>query len=796
MIERPVVSIAVTGIGAFSSIGKDADEMSANLRAGNSGIGLISLFDTAGLKIKHAAEIPDYNPNQYFTAGQLATLDRTSQFAQIAAKQAIADSGLDFDALNKDRIALVSGVCSGTYDGPQDASLTDSDLARRTVLRVRHYQNAMLAKELDIHGLQASVSTACASSSTALAYAYEILQSDRADYVLVGGADGLLFVTYAGFYALGAMAERPCSPFSTGVGVSFGEGSGFVVLEKLSSARQRGAKIYGELAGYGSTGDAYHYTSPHPSGEGLRRAMEAALRRSHATVDDIDYINAHGTGTRDNDTAESLAITDLCAGKRTPPPVSSTKSFTGHTLGAAGILEFITCLLAARDEFVPPTANFEAARPGCDLDYVPNKARAGSVDFFLSSSAAFGGVNTVVAGRRVPNLTSRTRRVPRIAITGIGVVSPAGCGVAAFRQSLTRGPVPFPSVDRFNVSDCAAKTAALVRDFKPRQLTPSIDVRRLDLINQFASVSASLAYSDACLTTQPADPERIGAVMALAAGPVGTHEAFQKNLAEKGVEGVSAKFFPAIVISTLGGQVCQTLNLKGLNSTICDGVGAGLHGFAHAYEMLRGSDRENQIILVAPDELCHWLFRNMDLAGVLADDMRPYHPDSRGSVAAEGSFALVLERLDVAQARGARIYAEVLGYGASCGTTNVFDETVSSEWLAKSMSCALRDATAEPREIDFAVGIGHGRPAYDNAEKEALRTVLGESAPVSLPARLLGLGVSGCGAAALTLGALGLHDQTVYLSQSQSKPASLRKSLVFGGSEHGNCAAFVLGVPQ
>jgi 3-oxoacyl-[acyl-carrier-protein] synthase II len=799
-MQRPGVCVVVTGVGSFSAIGKNSDEMAQSLRAGRSGIGPITLFDTANLKVRHAAEI-NYDPNACFSAEEQAHLDRTTQFALIAAREAVADSKLDFSQLAPERIALITGVCSGAFPLPDVADMPEVDRAIREISHVRTVQTAKVAKELNIHGLQASISTACASSTTALAYAFELLQAGKADVALVGGADGLLYLTFAGFYALGAMPPEPCSPFSTNTGVSFGEGAGFVVLESLERAQKRGSKIYGEIAGYGCTGDAYHITSPHPSGEGLRRAMEEALLRSEATVDDIDYVNAHGTGTRDNDTAESLAVSDLCNDKRTPPPMSSTKSFYGHTLGAAGILEFITCLLAARDGFLPPTLQFVTARPGCDLDYVPNQARKADVNFFLTNSAAFGGVNTVVAGRLVPRATKKARDISRIVITGIGIVSPAGCGVQEFREALAGNNPQFSKPDRFDVSDCTSKYAGLVRNFKPRQLTPTLDVRRLDLLNQYASVSAGLAYTDSCLSTCAVNPERIGSVLALAAGPVGTTALFEKDLEEKGIEGVGAKYFPAVVMSTVGGQVCQTLSLKGINSTIADGVGAGLVGAIHAFEMLRASKKEDQIIVVAPDEISKRLFRTLDLVGLMpaeASDMKPYQANSQGFVLGEGSVALVLERLESAKARGARIYAEILGCGSTCDTRNALDPNIDGKWIEKCMSTALRDAHTAPNEIDFAVGLGSGIPIYDEVEQASFEAVLGRSVPLSSPVTLLGLGLASSGAAALAMGAMGLFDKKVYLQSAGNKnaPVSFRKSLVFGSSEIGNRSAMVLGIPE
>lgn len=210
-----------------------------------------------------------------------------------------------------------------------------------------------------------------------MATALTLLEGNEVEAVIVGGADAYSLFTYAGFYALGAMSENPTSPFSKDIGVSFGEGAGCMVIESAERARKRGASIHGTLLGCGTSSDAYHVTSPHPSGAGLLRAMKLALSEADLAPASIDYINAHGTGTQDNDVTETLGIRSLYENDDRIPPVSSSKSFFGHTLGAAGVLEFIVSLLGMKEGFFPPTLNFTAPRAGCDLDYVPNSIRKG-----------------------------------------------------------------------------------------------------------------------------------------------------------------------------------------------------------------------------------------------------------------------------------------------------------------------------------------------------------------------------------------------------------------------------------
>jgi 3-oxoacyl-[acyl-carrier-protein] synthase II len=389
--------IAVTGIGIVSPIGGSVEEVVTRLRAGVGAIEPIRSFDTTGLDFQHAAEIGEPLPREL----DGVPLDRTAALGVVAAERAVADATLDHAVWDETRVALVVGICAGgskDRSGPAAVGAGRPAEAAEGFLAASHFaQTAAIARRLSVHGASLTISTACASSGSALAHGWDLLRQNRADVVLAGGADAFSFFTYAGFHALGAMAPAPASPFSVGLGVSFGEGAGFVVIERLPAARSRGAKIYGLLLGYGVTADAYHMTSPDPSGEGLSHAMASAVESAGVPLERVDYVNAHGTGTRDNDLAETLAIKRLFGEGRSIPPVSSTKSFFGHTLGAAGVLEFIVSLLAQQQGFIPPTINYQGARPGCDLDYVPNQARSGRVRVFLSNSAAFGGVNVALA---------------------------------------------------------------------------------------------------------------------------------------------------------------------------------------------------------------------------------------------------------------------------------------------------------------------------------------------------------------------------------------------------------------
>ncbi|HEX9283128.1 MAG TPA: beta-ketoacyl-[acyl-carrier-protein] synthase family protein, partial [Gemmatimonadales bacterium] len=703
-VKAPRIPIAITGIGVFTPIGTNPTALLESIKRGVGGIGTIEAFNTENLKVRHAAEIRDYDPLRYFSSEEVDRTDRTAQFAILAARQALADGAIEETELTAGKVGLVVGVCAGGQGDRNTALHGEMPWSSRRRAEVfyrtsQYAQTDAVAETLGLRGPRATISTACASSGSALGYAYDLLQSRKLEVVIAGGADAFSLHTYAGFYALGAMAEAPCAPFSAEIGVTFGEGAGFVVLEPMDRALARGAKIYGELFGYGASGDGHHITAPHPTGEGLQRAMRQALTNTGLEAGDVDYINAHGTGTRDNDCAESLAIRGLYGDGAAPPappppPVSSTKSFFGHTLGAAGVLEFITTLLCQNEGIVPPTLNFSTPRLGCDLDYVPNQARPARVRYFLSNSAAFGGVNAVlVGGRANPERPRPERMLDGVGITGIGIVSPIGHGVEAFLGGLREGRSGISQLDRFDAEGFACRRAGLVRDFRPRRLAPRLDLRRVDRVSQFAAVAASLALTHAGLDGVAIQEERKGVVLGLTRGPAETQEQFMASLRDDGLENLSARYFPAMVVSTIGGRIAQYFGLKGLNSTLVDGTTSGLQALIHAFEYLRQNASVDVLVVVAADEIGALYFKLFDRLGVLSGNgFGPYHPEAGGMVLGEGAVALVLERFGSAARRGGRILAELCGYGLTSDPRGFMGAAPEGHELERAARLALAEA--------------------------------------------------------------------------------------------------------
>lgn len=401
--------VVVTGIGAVSTFGVGAEVLWRQLRAGISGIGPLHHTEAKQLRVRVAAQLPPtFDPAAYIPEGTLTMLDRSAQFALIAANEAVSQSGLEFSSK---QLSARSGVVIGcgvggdtTHDEQSRRLYKDNAVRLHPLTIVRIMINASASQISIAHGLRGPafvVASACASSNHAIAQAMQIIRLGLADVMLSGGTDSCFsFGHLRAWEAMRVLADDTCRPFTANRrGLVLGEGAAVFVLESLTHAQARGARIIGELAGFGMCSDAADIVAPDAGGAGT--AMTLALADAGLKAADIDYVNAHGTGTRANDAVETRAIHQVFGPHAQQVAVSSTKSMHGHALGAAGALELVAILGALRDDVVPPTANFDQADPECDLDYVPNTGRALKIRAALSNSFAFGGMNAVLAVTRM-----------------------------------------------------------------------------------------------------------------------------------------------------------------------------------------------------------------------------------------------------------------------------------------------------------------------------------------------------------------------------------------------------------
>ncbi len=399
--------VVVTGCGVVSPVGNDTASYWAALTEGRSGIGQPTLVAPELLSREVVAEVKGYDPLAHFEERQLSPLDRVSQFAIVAAREALTSSGLTIGEALSERMAAIVGTGIGgavTLDESYKRLYAEKATRVYPLSIPKLMPNApasQVSMFLGLRGPAFGVVSACSSATHAIGLAYQMVRSGIADAALTGGTEACITLgTLKGWEALRVMATDTCRPFSKGrKGLVIGEGSAMMVLETLEGARARGAEIIAEVAGFGMSADARDLTNPDVGG--MARAMNACLADAGLDRDDVDYINAHGTGTLANDATETDALKVSFGEKAKAIPVSSTKSMVGHALGAAGALEFVATLLAIRDGIAPPTMNYAEPDPACDLDYVPNVARELTIDVAMSNSFAFGGLNAVLAARKL-----------------------------------------------------------------------------------------------------------------------------------------------------------------------------------------------------------------------------------------------------------------------------------------------------------------------------------------------------------------------------------------------------------
>lgn len=406
----PKRRVVITGIGVISAIGIGKEAFWEALRQGKSGVSCITSFDASKLSTQFAGQVLNFDPLVYIDRKSLRRMDRTSQFAVACAKMAVQDAGLDPKSNGRHRAGVIIGTAMAGHGRILEQHV---EYLKKGPDRVNPFTTlasfpdacaSNISIELGITGPSFSIATACSSASDAVGYAFDAIMSHTVDFLIMGGAEATIYeAILAAFCATRALSrrnhepEKASRPFNLDRdGFVLGEGAGIFVVEEYEHAKKRGAKIYAEILGHGMTCDAYHMTSPDPSGAEAIRAMEMAMKQAGVTPRQIDYINAHGTSTPLNDKIETMIIKKVFGERAYQIPVSATKSMVGHLIGAAGSVELIATILAMEHSIIPPTINYEVPDPECDLDYVPNRARPAQIRVAMKNSFGFGGKNSIL----------------------------------------------------------------------------------------------------------------------------------------------------------------------------------------------------------------------------------------------------------------------------------------------------------------------------------------------------------------------------------------------------------------
>lgn len=716
--------VAITGVAISCALGNGAEEVWKAVRSGVSGIRLTQRLDVSTLSCHYSGEVqhvptPDRRPR--------GRIDRATKLALSASEEAVRSSLVDLAGFDPYRIGVALGTSVGGLDEGErfhwQLLRGGVDAARKHHLLVYPlYTSAdAISVAFGLRGPKVVISNACAAGANSIGWAVEAIRNDRADVMVAGGVDVLDILSLAGFDSLKALDPQPCAPLSRSTGLNLGEGAAMLVLEAEHVARERNASVLGWLMGYALSSDAHHATAPDPSGSGARRAMTGALRQAGLAPADVDYVNAHGTGTPANDSSEPKAIDALFAGVDKHIPISSTKSQVGHMLGAAGAIEAAVSTLALRDGVLPPTINVTEPDQ-LTRDIVPNTAREQHIDVVVSNSFAFGGNNcSIVFGTRPGRATERPDR--RVVITGAGVVSPVGVGRGAFTDAIRAGTVAIGPATKVDLSLSTTKQAAEITDRGFRKFVDPAYARRLDQLGLLVLSSCRMALQDANYKITRATAERVGMVFGTFTGPLETVATLTETIGTAGPDKVNPRLFPNSVMNAAVGHACLSLQVKGPLSTLATGCASGVAGLGYAVDLIRHGEAD-LMLAVAADELTDLLHLGFDKLGMLAaGESRPYQRTPTGSAIGAGGGALVLESLEHAVERGATILAEVRGHSVTSDAYRVAGNEPSGAAWAESFRRAIAESGLTPDDVGTVYGDARGTAALDLAEARAVAGV-------------------------------------------------------------------------
>jgi 3-oxoacyl-[acyl-carrier-protein] synthase II len=768
--QQPV-RVVVTGVGAVTSQGGSATALWEGVKAGRVAIRAVQRIPMDGYRTQIGGEIREEIVPEHDYDRPSDHRERVIDFTLKAAEEAIASSAVPVDGIPAERWGVVIGTCNAGllsfekwYSAWLKGNTADPRLFR---LSPPQALAEAVSGAFGMHGPVVSIDTACAASANAIGYAGELIRNGHADAVLTGGVDALSDILFSGFNSLESLSPEPAAPYSrTRTGLSLGEGSGMVVLMRDSTARELGAPVLAELAGYGLSADGYHPTAPHPEGKGAARAIQSALKAAGIDPAQVAYVNSHGTGTAKNDPAETKAtrrgLGDEAANK---VAVSSTKSMIGHLLGAAGAVEGIVTIKALQNQIAPPTANYVEADPECDLDYVPNTARPLAMNVAISNNFAFGGANATIVLTRpgVQPAPPPAPKLDRVVVTGIAALTSAGSDLDKVWEAFVAQRDCAPVEDGARVGRV---------DFDPSPYIDKRDRRRMDRLGIFAVSASRMALGDAGIELTDDNRERVGVIFGTGMGPMESMENFFRPLLEEGPQAANPAVFPNTVYNAAGGQVAMLVGATGPASTITAGHAAGSSAIAYGYDLV-SCGQADAVVCIAADTLTDTVIRGYRENGFLSSA-----PD--GFALAEAGVALVLERHSGARARGARIYGEVLGFGITSDGQGVgrFDPTGCG--VERAMQVALERAHVSPADVSTIWASATGHAASDAAEETAIGRVFQSHQPrVVSPKRQLGEPI---GAGGALNAALALKDWQQADAQSQPAGVALINSCSFGGT--------------
>jgi len=792
--------IAITGLGAITALGETCETTWQRLVRGDCGIGQIRAWSAENYPTKVAGEAASFDPHPHFSPKRLRRLDRCHQLAIVAAREALRDAHLEPGSFEPERAGVIigsslGGMLSGQrYD--RERVQTGRHRGAELFKHPLHVVVDELTAEFELLGPRSLISTACTASTIAIGHAMDMIRAGQADFVLTGGVDPLSDFSFAGFSSMKNVSGVPCAPFSHPIGLNTGEGAGILILEDMERALARGARIYAELASYALSADAHHPTSPDPTGQNQKRAMLEALDHAHVSLEDVGYVNAHGTGTSGNDSTETNVLKMVFGQRAGEVAVSSVKGAIGHTLGAAGGIEALITVLAVHHGTIPPTANFTAAREGCSLDYVANEARRKPVSVAVSQNFAFGGNNAVLVLKKqdAHSGNGAVQTTQRVMVTGLGALSPLGCGTKAYLDALLECRDGIRPISAFDTSRLRTHYAGMVQDDPALQALRS-KARRVDRLGLFTIAGTEMALQDSGIRVTRENAERIGIVVGTAYGPVQSCSLFHHEVAMDTPQKANPALFPNTVVNAGAGLASINLRVRGPNVAVSIGQASGMAAIAYGYELVR-SGRADIIIAGGAEELDTALLEALAAARLCAPYQgtmqvsAPFDTRRSGLVPAEGAGFIVLESLASAQRRNAKVYAELAGYHICADRPVRAGWDPEGEGMERAMRTALSFAGIDAAQIGYLGAAAMSHPRHDLIEARAIERVFpGKSVPVGALTSLFGVSAA---TGPLTLAATLLGMRENFLpggAKCESPDPSCRVDLVNSGVRQGKMDA-------
>jgi 3-oxoacyl-(acyl-carrier-protein) synthase len=793
--------VMITGLGVIAPNGNGHRAFWQACLAGQSGVRRITRFDAGCLPTRIAGEVATFAARDFgLHTQEIELCDRGTQFVLAAANLALLDgalldaSGTLLATVDRTRCGVAIGTAMGpveegerlwrlfTADGRQPPCFPCGGVHLATLLLSSMPATAIAAHH-QLHGPSMVLATGCSAGADAIGQAFWMIQQGRAERMLAGGCDSAISLFSINiFSSMRALStrndepERASRPYDARRdGFVMSEGACVLLLEERELALARGATLYAELQAFVSNNNAHHMTALPADGAPLQALLHQALTEAALKGCEIGYINSHGSSTRSNEVAETVAYKAVFGTDAYHIPISATKSLIGHSQGAASAIETLVTALALHHQILPPTINQEQSDPQCDLDYVPNVARTASFQYAVTHSSGFGGVNTALVLAR-PTVQSRAggpaiRTVDRrrVVVTGLGVVAPNGLSKEAFWQACLHGVSGIRPLQRFAAENLPIGVAGEIPDFRAEDYLDRKCVRRSDRVTHLACAAVAGALRDAQLDLPSLDPRRVGTVLANTLGGVEYALAQIDAFYTQGPRAMSPYTAIAWLQVANVGQVSLRYGLQGYSKTpVSDTVG-GLEALSMAVEAIRRGAVDVMLsggseALLHPFFLLVFGHSGLSAPGHDPHAYRPFDRRAAGLLLAEGAGVCILEEYEHARRRQAPIYGEILGVGQTSDARLPFPPSSIGTYYALAMRQALEEAHLEPEAIDYFHLDGRASPEADRAEAEALRQVFGTrlpAIPVSVPRTMFGHSYAAAGALDMILTLLALQHQHI-----------------------------------